>query len=127
MEAELFAILKALEGEKTQCEKGQSIARKLWVFVDSQAALKRLQKNSLDGGQELSVLITDLCNTLNNEQGMKITFCWVPGHKNIFWDDVADKLDKKGLERKPIGTLFTSLSHIKRKCKEKILSDWKKN
>ncbi|KAF2842572.1 hypothetical protein M501DRAFT_998917 [Patellaria atrata CBS 101060] len=65
--------------KKTQCEKGQSIAKTLWVFVDSQAALKRLQKNSLDGGQELSVLITDLCNTLTNEWEMKITFSWLEG------------------------------------------------
>ncbi|KAF2843550.1 hypothetical protein M501DRAFT_994510, partial [Patellaria atrata CBS 101060] len=53
MDAELFAILKALEREKAQREKGQSIAKNLCVFVDSQAALKRLQKNALDGGQEL--------------------------------------------------------------------------
>ncbi|KAF2836306.1 hypothetical protein M501DRAFT_997061, partial [Patellaria atrata CBS 101060] len=122
MDVELFAILKALERENTQCEKGQSIAKNLWVFVDSQAALKRLQKNSLDGGQELSVLITDLCNTLTNEWEMKITFSWVPGHKNIFGNDIADKLAKKGLDHNPISTSFTSLSYIKRKCKEKILS-----
>ncbi|KAF2839877.1 hypothetical protein M501DRAFT_1003364, partial [Patellaria atrata CBS 101060] len=96
MDAELFAILKALEREKTQ-------------------PLKRLQKNSLDEGQELSVMINDLCNTLTNEWEMKITFSWVPGHKNIFGNDIADKLAKKGLGRKPIGTSFTSLSYIKRK------------
>ncbi|KAF2836400.1 hypothetical protein M501DRAFT_996572 [Patellaria atrata CBS 101060] len=54
MDAELFAILKALEREKTQCEKGQSTTKNLWVFVDNQAALKRLQKNSLEEGRELT-------------------------------------------------------------------------
>ncbi|KAF2834604.1 hypothetical protein M501DRAFT_923061, partial [Patellaria atrata CBS 101060] len=52
---------------------------------------------------------------------------WFPGHKNIFGNDIADKLAKKGLGRKPIGTSFTSLSYIKRKGKEKILSDWKQS
>ncbi|KAF2838722.1 hypothetical protein M501DRAFT_1004536, partial [Patellaria atrata CBS 101060] len=120
MDAELFTILKALEREKTQREKGQSIAKNIWVFVDSQATLKRLQKNSLHGGQKLSVMINDLCNT--NEWEMKITFSWVPGHKKILGNDIADKLAKKGLCRKPIGTSFTSLSYIKRNCKEKLLS-----
>jgi len=60
MDAELYAVYRALEHLKQQRleeEKG-------YIFIDSQAAIKRLQLNALTGGQELVFKITQSCSYL---------------------------------------------------------------
>ena len=53
MDAELFAIFKALESLNAQ----ELILADIFIFVDSQAALKRLQTINLKGGQEICAKI----------------------------------------------------------------------
>jgi len=58
IDAELFAILKALQSlPYTQ-------GKQIYVFVDSQAALKRLDKVSTTGGQQCVHAIIQLCKQL---------------------------------------------------------------
>ena len=47
-DAELFAIEKAF---KIAWENKQLNIDKVWIFLDSQAAIKRLKKSSLKAGQ----------------------------------------------------------------------------
>jgi len=54
MDAELYAVYRALEHLKQQRLKEKQV----YIFIDSQAAIKRLQLNSLTGGQELVFKIT---------------------------------------------------------------------
>jgi ribonuclease HI len=60
MDAELAAIHQALQGLHDKGLQGEDIH----VFVDSQAALKRLQKISFTGGQRVCHDITVLCKML---------------------------------------------------------------
>jgi ribonuclease HI len=57
MGAELAAIHQAIQDLHNQGLQGEEIH----VFVDSQAALKRLQKVSLTSGQKVCHHITELC------------------------------------------------------------------
>jgi ribonuclease HI len=119
MDAELAAVYQALHDLHNQGIQRED----LHVFIDSQAAIKRLQKISLTGGQKVCYEITMLCKMLSL-QNNKIYISWVPGHKEIQGNEHADRLAKAGLKRKAINPV-TSLSYLKRKAKEEILASWK--
>ncbi len=122
MDAELYAVYRALEYLKQQ----RLEEKQVYIFIDSQAAIKRLQLNSLTGGQELVFKITQSCSYLASKN-ISINFYWVPSHLGIYGNEIADKLAKKGLSRRKIQSSYTSLSHIERLAREKILEQWKNN
>jgi len=119
MDAELAAVHQALQDLHDQGIQGEDIH----IFVDSKAALKRLQKISLTGGQRVCHEITVLCKMLSLRNN-NIHVSWVPGHREIQGNEHADRLAKAGLKRKARNPL-TSLSYLKRKAKEEILASWK--
>ena len=92
------------------------------VFIDRQAALKRLQKVSLTGGQRICYEITELYKQLAKHN--KVSIFWVLGHREIQGNEHADRLAKADLRRQAKDPL-TSLSYLKRKVKEEILARWK--
>jgi ribonuclease HI len=121
MVAELIAAYQALKDVQDQGLQGKDIH----VFVDSQAALKRLQDISLTGGQKVCHEITELCKQLvlhNN----RICASWVPKHREIQGNEHDDRLPKAGLKRE-VKDPLTSLSYLKRKAKEEILASWKES
>ena len=122
MDAELYAVYRALEYLKQQ----RLEEKQVYIFIDSQAAIKRLQLNSLTGGQELVFKITQSCSYLASKN-ISINFYWVPSHLGIYGNEIADKLAKRGLFRRKIQSSYTSLAYIGRAAREKILGQWKNN
>ncbi len=122
IDAELYAVYRALEHLKQQ----RLEEKQVYIFIDSQAAIKRLQLNSLTGGQELVFKITQSCSYLASKN-ISINFYWVPSHLGIYRNEIADKLAKKGLLRRKIQSSYTSLSYIGRLAREKMLEQWKNN
>src|SRR6266576_6921024 len=116
MDVELYAVYRALEHLKQQRLKEKQV----YIFIDCQAAIKRLNLNSLTGGQELVFKITQSYSYLANKN-ISINFYWVPSHLGIYGNKIADKLAKKGLLRKKIQSSYTSLSYIRRLAREKML------
>jgi len=122
MDAELYAVYRALEHLKQQ----RLEEKQVYIFIDSQAAIKRLQLNSLTGGQELVFKITQSCSYLAS-RNISINFYWVPSHLGIYGNEIADKLAKKGLSRRKIQSSYTSLAYLGKRAREKILEQWKNN
>jgi hypothetical protein len=122
IDAELYAVYRALEHLKQQ----RLEEKQVYIFIDSQAAIKRLQLKSLTGGQELVFKITQSCSYLASK-GISINFYWVPSHLGIYGNEIADKLAKKGLSRRKLQSSYTSLAYIGRAAREKILEQWKNN
>jgi len=118
MDSELVAIQKTLANIVTT-----SATEAIYIFVDSQAAIKRLQKCSLTGGQEAVAKISKVCELLHDNHVL-VHFHWVPSHQNIFGNEMADRLAKAGLGRKPSTAPFTSLSFLKRRVRENTIQDW---
>lgn len=99
-----------------------TIAMDIYIYSDSQAALKRLQNISLKGGQELVNKITKACKRLSYLNTIYLS--WVPGHYRIPGNDHADRLAKAGLTRKPIEP-YTSISYLESKLRANLVEDWK--
>jgi ribonuclease HI len=91
MDAELFAVYKALQAIP------EAIREQIYIFIDSQAALKRLDKLSQTGGQYYVYKITQICQKLKQQQN-SIYFSWVPGHNKVAGNEHADRLAKAGLK-----------------------------
>ncbi len=122
IDIELYAVYRALEHLKQQ----RLEEKQVYIFIDSQAAIKRLQLNSLTGGQELVFKITQSCSFIASKN-VSINFYWVPSHLGIYGNEIADKLAKKGLLRRRIQSSYTSLAYIGKIAREKILDQWKDN
>ena len=91
---------------------------KVWIFSNSQAAIKRLKKSELKTGQYYVQLIKNWTKKFQDII-IQLHLEWVPGHMNIKGNELADKAAKKGTELQYI-TLesYISLAFIKRKIRE---------
>ena len=121
-DAEIFAIYKALEigNERVDIE-----TLDIWVFSDSQAALKGLIRGQNRANQALYGKIYNIAKKIK-EKAVNIYIEWVPGHEGIYGNEKADQAAKYGadwVEPTP-RELGTSVSFLNRKLKEKVLSDW---
>ena len=97
MDAELYAVYRALEHLKQQ----RLEEKQVYIFIDSQAAIKRLQLSSLTGRQELVFKITQSYSYLASKN-ISINFYWVLSHLGIHRNKIANKLAKKGLFKRKI-------------------------
>ena len=119
-DAELFALEKAF---KIAWEKKQEYTKKVWIFSDSQAAIKRLQNSSLKAGQYYIQSIRKWAEKFKNNY-IQMQLEWVPEHMNIMGNELADKAAKKGTEiQKASSESYISIAFIKRKIKESALNE----
>lgn len=87
-QAEMHAIERCAS---INLEKEQ-VGREIAILSDSQAAIRALSSYTFT-----SKLAWD-CNTRLNELGSrnKVTIYWVPGHKDIYGNEMADELARRG-------------------------------
>ena len=118
--AELFAIKKAF---KITWENKQLNIDKVWIFLNSQAAIKRLKNPSLKAGQFYVQSITKWAKKFR-DRAIQLQLEWVPGHMNIKGNELADKAAKKGTELQHVTPeSYISLAFIKRKIRETGLAN----
>jgi hypothetical protein len=97
---------------------------KVWIFSDSQAAIKRLKKSELKAGQYYVQSIKNWTKKFQ-EIAIQLHLEWVPGHMNIRGNELADKAAKKGTKLQYITPeSYISLAFIKRKIRETGLTNW---
>src|SRR5204862_1167385 len=119
-DAELFAIEKAF---KIIWENKQLNIDKVWIFSDSQAAIKRLKISDLKAGQYYIQLIKKWAKKFRNK-AIQLQLEWIPGHINIKGNELADIAAKKETELQHVTPeSYISLTFIKRKIRETDLID----
>ena len=118
-DAEVFAVQKALT---LACQDCSSNIRLIYIFVDSQAAIARLQscRGNADV-QQAAAAVEELKN-----RWIKLFIQWCPSHMGISGNDMADALAKSGLELSPAknGTASVSLGHFKQLVKIQTTAMW---
>lgn len=122
-DAELYAIEKSIKLAQTECQRNKSI-KDIWVFSDSQAAIKRLSANKLDKDLFFCKQIRARAQDLN-KRNVQVHLHWVPAHMNIYGNEQADMAVKYNTEFDVVAPdKCVSLSFIKRKIREKALDQW---
>ena len=120
-DAELFAIEKAF---KIAWENKQLNTDKIWIFSDSQAAIKRLKNPSLKAGLYYVQSIKKWAKKFQ-DRAIQLQLEWVSGHMNIKGNELADKAAKKGTELQHVTPeSYISLAFVKRKIRETGLANW---
>ena len=118
---ELFAIEKAF---KIAWENKKLNIDKVWIFLDSQAAIKRLKGSSLKAGQYYVQSIRKWAKKFR-DKAIQLQLEWVPGHMNIKGNELADKAVKRGTELQHVTPeSYISLAFVKRKIREIGLANW---
>ncbi|XP_032690767.1 uncharacterized protein LOC116853705, partial [Odontomachus brunneus] len=122
-QAEVLAILKCVELQIAQDTKDRSIL----ICSDSRAALGVLEKTITE-----SSVVWDYKQALNKfSETNKITITWIPGHRGLHGNEVADGLVKLGTLEDPveqkIGIPFAiGKESIKKSLEKEHLDSWKR-
>ena len=88
---------------------------KVYIYTDSQEAIRRLQKiQDLGPGRDIVQKCTILAQNLRGK-GVETTIRWIPGHSNILGNRIVDTLAKKGANSISNSENLISLYYIKRR------------
>jgi ribonuclease HI len=118
-DAEVAGIIKALEAVSQLQDRPYN----LYIFSDSQAAIHRLESGFGFYAQKARALIKALAS-----QKTTIEVHWVPSHKGVIGNEIADRQAKAGLLATPLRKdLYTSVSHLQRRLREACITAWKAN
>jgi ribonuclease HI len=119
-DAEIYAIWVGLKAAKDRAEREENDGpRAVTIFTDAQAALKRIRNDAPGPGQWLVRRILHTERQLR-QAGWTTEFRWVPGHKGIEGNEVADQWAKEGAEASGAEYLpreeesITTLAHVAR-------------
>jgi hypothetical protein len=118
----LFTIYKALA---IGLQRSMVSTIDLWIFSDSQAALKGLKSGQNRANQNLYQKIYKTAEAIKSK-GIITHIYWVPGHLGIYSNKKADQAVKHGADwhNPSPQELGLSISFLSRKLKEQILSNW---
>ncbi len=97
-DAEAWAIWQALQVVKEKVQDDRTNSRKdscsvAVIYSDSQAAIQRVAGRAC-GGEKVAQRIID-CSIELQELDIEVHLHWVPGHKNVPGNELADLVSKK--------------------------------
>jgi ribonuclease HI len=118
-DCESIAIVRALE--LALATTGPRPLQKVYLFVDSQAAIARLEGFSSFARQAKGLLVALAA------KGISTYISWCPSHQGIIGNECADNLAKAGLNAGLVGLLLITFSYLKRKKREAYMASWKAN
>jgi ribonuclease HI len=118
-DAELYAIWVGLKAAKDSIGAWAAGPRAVTIFTDAQAALKRIRNDDPGPGQWLARRILHTERQLR-QAGWTTEFRWIPGHRGIEGNEVADQWAKEGAGASGAEHLpqeeesITTLAHVAR-------------
>jgi len=125
-DAEMYAMSEALKIANDICNKEE--VRRVSVFTDSQATLRRIQSDEQGPGQVLAAR-TRIWEGALSRRNIQVEYRWVPAHKGVEGNEKADSQATKAAYKcrgrktetqNPLPYLnYVSLAHVSRKVSEK--------
>ena len=79
------------------------------ISVDSKSVLYALQSWSSSKRKDLLFDIRHIIHCLI-DRGIRVSFCWVPSHLGLYWNEVCDRLAKQGSENNNNNSINLHLS-----------------
>ena len=117
---ELYAIKVALQFILTNCQELNY--RSYVIYTDSQSSIKNISNRNPKGETRLIFQIQDLLFVLRDFVQVKIQF--VPGHKNIYGNELADLTANAGHANNITERYAYSKNTIKKQINSKIQDKW---
>lgn len=114
-----------LEGATMGAEYANKIAKpglQFHIYSDNQAGLWRLKTPSDNPGQSNQIRAIKAAKQIV-EKGATITYHWVPGHKDISGNEIADALAKGATKMRPT-TYVTSFAALGMQIKQMGRDEW---
>ncbi|KAE8230792.1 hypothetical protein CF326_g4200 [Tilletia indica] len=128
-DAEIYGLLSGLNAAFGRAERDGD--RKIWAFVDNQAALRALQqtpRNNDSSGSLLSTIRKEISKWLQADKSRSVHLAWVPGHCGVDGNERADVMAEKGSSAlradSRVGSRRISLAKARRRAKEQLLGRW---
>jgi ribonuclease HI len=123
-DAEVYALEKAFSLAADISR--QQYIRKIWFFTDNEAAIARIGNHNPPGpGQFLATSIHKDAISILTQLNTSIEIRWVPGHQDIWGNERADALAKKGTELTNLSKdRYVSISHLRRASRNTKSTDW---
>jgi ribonuclease HI len=91
------------------------------IFVDSQAAIQRLQGRGDATVQQAKAL----AQYMTERYGARIYLTWCPGHEGINGNEIADQQAKLGLKKPISPKAYISISRLRGLARQKAIERWK--
>lgn len=123
-DAELLGIEKAAQITLKMCQASGLENRKIWIFTDNQAAVNRVSNLKPAPGQDTAIEVASISKQLQ-QLGTSLHIQWVPGHFDVEGNEQADKLAKEGTQITTRQNTTTTLSFLKRVCREARKREWR--
>jgi RNase H len=125
---EVFAVYRALQTTLQQINQRSNQRsnqcfnepKELYLFIDSQAAMQRLQAKGNYIVQRAKQSAYKLVR-----KNTTIFITWCPSHKGIEGNERADRLVKAGLRRKPDREAYISLGYLRSYTIQLAIRAWK--
>jgi ribonuclease HI len=126
-DAELYGVKAALLAAKRMLPTLPSARpphAAVFVYLDNQAAIKRIKNPRPGPGQSLCLDIHALSQDLA-EEGLATFIEWVPGHTGIEGNNLSDEAARLATSLPPLNTKFTtSQAYLKRIGEETKMTEW---
>src|SRR5215213_9453627 len=122
IDGEIVAIREALKYALIKCQEDNRY-KKVVVFSDSQACIRKLHKTNAFSSQQNVKTIMKYIQYLH-EIHVQCTVEWVPSHNNIEYNERVDKLAKLATQNSQNIENTVYFSHIKRLNRSTTKTDW---
>ncbi len=91
------------------------------VFIDSQAAIQRLQGR----GNAIAQQTKDIAKHMTERYGARIHITWCPGHERINGNEIADQQAKLGLKKPISPKAYVSISRLRGLARQEAIKQWR--
>jgi len=126
------AELTAIEIAVNIAQTCQNNYKQCVIYADSQAAIKATLKPGRQSEQSILCSLLSSIDNLISSQGIDLHIAWIPGHRDIEGNEMADKAAKaaaqsRGMNAMPFKhkSLNARVNLIKQTIKKEWTEDWK--
>jgi ribonuclease HI len=123
-DAECIGIMKAAETCLRIATQEQREGIICWIFTDNQAAVHRVPSLQPGPRQDVAIAIASIATQLQ-DRDISLQIQWVPGHLHVPGNEHSDQLAKAATKEKQAFHFDTSISHVRRAAKARIIREWR--